>query len=489
MEYFGVILRDFSSAENCIRQGNADHLAVLAPNLAENYAALNHVRNVLNGNNGVQQILTSVLDLLRDQLFQCNRLLQVSTVANTNEPLLPVIRGGHVGQPRLDIPVDEVITLRRCNLSWSKIARVLNVSRQSLWNFRRRSNLEDPHAFSNLDDEELANEIFAIYTQHPSIGYKYLWASLKTRGIFVTWARLISCVRLINPIGVLSRRRRRLRRREYRVKASNYLWHMDGNEKLVPWHFYIHGCTDGFSRKIIYLQLSVTKGSDTVLEIFERGVEKHGLPMRVRGDRGTENVRVMDFMQTRRCNIEAPYIQGRSVHNTRIERLWAEVNSVVSSKFRRIFRHLEHADVLSQLSVLDLLCLIYVYFPRIQKSLDSFRNLWNNHGLRTAHNATPNELWLLSLRQLSSEEDVFELELVPEFLDLDFTASSDVELPLPNIDVSVFQLSPEELDHFGEVAHTLVPNPLLDDSQEGVSLYMTLRNHLLNDRFLIDASE
>nr|XP_018912715.1 PREDICTED: uncharacterized protein LOC109041012 isoform X2 [Bemisia tabaci] len=265
--------------------------------------------------------------------------------------------------------------------------------------------------------------------------------------------------------------------------------HMDGNEKLVPWHLYIHGCTDGFSRKIIYLQLSVTKGSDTVLEIFERGVEKHGLPMRVRGDRGTENVRVMDFMQTRRCNIEAPYIQGRSVHNTRIERLWAEVNSVVSSKFRRIFRHLEHADVLSQLSVLDLLCLIYVYFPRIQKSLDSFRNLWNNHGLRTAHNATPNELWLLSLRQLSSEEDVFELELVPEFLDLDFTASSDVELPLPNIDVSVFQLSPEELDHFGEVAHTLVPNPLLDDSQEGVSLYMTLRNHLLNDRFLIDASE
>ncbi|CAH0381187.1 unnamed protein product [Bemisia tabaci] len=168
MQYFGVILKDFSSAENCIRQGNTDHLPVLAPNLAENYAAFNHVKNVLNGNNGVQQILTSVLDLLRHQLFQCNRLLHASIIANTKEPLLPVIRGGHVGQPRLNIPVDEVITLRRCNLSWSKIASVLNVSRQSLWNFRWRSNLEDPHAFSNFADEELADEIFAIYTQHPS---------------------------------------------------------------------------------------------------------------------------------------------------------------------------------------------------------------------------------------------------------------------------------------------------------------------------------
>lgn len=257
---------------------------------------------------------------------------------------------------------------------------------------------------------------------------------------------------------------------------------MDGNEKLVNWNLYVHGCTDGFSRRIIYLRLATTKKAETVLDIFTQGVDKNGLPMRVRGDWGTENAEVINFMESRRSNIDSPFIQGRSVHNTRIERLWAEVNLIVTSKFRQIFYYLEDNNFLHQSSVLDLLCLIYVYFFRIQQSLNNFTNSWNNHGLRTERYASPNELWLTSLLQLHSERDLFSLEMLPESLDLNETvAPTNFQMTLPSIDISVFGLNQEDIDYFCEVADQLVPDPLLDDNQEGVSLYLLLRNHFLNE--------
>lgn len=257
---------------------------------------------------------------------------------------------------------------------------------------------------------------------------------------------------------------------------------MDGNEKLVNWNLYVHGCTDGFSRRIIYLRLATTKKAETVLDIFTQGVDKNGLPMRVRGDWGTENAEVINFMESRRSNIDSPFIQGRSVHNTRIKRLWAEVNLIVTSKFRQIFYYLEDNNFLHQSSVLDLLCLIYVYFFRIQQSLNNLTNSWNNHGLRTERYVSPNELWLTSLLQLHSERDLFSLEMLPESLDLNETvAPTNFQMTLPSIDISVFGLNQEDIDYFCEVADQLVPDPLLDDNQEGVSLYLLLRNHFLNE--------
>ena len=89
----------------------------------------------------------------------------------------------------------------------------------------------------------------------------------------------------------------RLHRRLYKVKGPNHIWHVDGNDKLKPYGFAIHGCMDGFSRKLIWLTVDTTnKQPELVLRHYITAVEREVLvPIILRCDRGTENFLVGDI--------------------------------------------------------------------------------------------------------------------------------------------------------------------------------------------------
>ena len=42
----------------------------------------------------------------------------------------------------------------------------------------------------------------------------------------------------------------------------------------------------------------------------------------------------------------------------------------------------------------------YVYIPRVNKSLSAFKEGWNNHGVRTEHGQSPNQLFVTGALQL-----------------------------------------------------------------------------------------
>ena len=62
-------------------------------------------------------------------------------------------------------------------------------------------------------------------------------------------------LKVLDPDGVETRSRRRLQRRKYRSKGPDYIWHIDGYDKLKPFGFCIHDAIDGHSRRILWLRV------------------------------------------------------------------------------------------------------------------------------------------------------------------------------------------------------------------------------------------
>ena len=87
---------------------------------------------------------------------------------------------------------------------------------------------------------------------------------------------------------------------------------------LIRWHFVTHAGIDGFSRMIVYMKCSTNNRSTTVLNAFLEGVQRYGLPSRVRSDFGGENVLVASYMIRNRGPDRNSMITGNSTHNQRI---------------------------------------------------------------------------------------------------------------------------------------------------------------------------
>ncbi|CAB3999994.1 PREDICTED: LOW QUALITY PROTEIN: uncharacterized protein LOC107355764 [Paramuricea clavata] len=95
----------------------------------------------------------------------------------------------------------------------------------------------------------------------------------------------------MDPEGTRLRQAHRLKRRNYINPGPNNCWHADGYDKLKPYGLPIHGCIDGFSRRVIWLKLEMSNNDPKVIgKLFRDAViEVGGCPSILRTDRGTEN--------------------------------------------------------------------------------------------------------------------------------------------------------------------------------------------------------
>eukprot|EP00794_Sanderia_malayensis_P020717 gene20717-22750_t len=205
------------------------------------------------------------------------------------------------GRPQFVLTKDQLQNLRETGMSWKAIALCLNISESTL--YRRVAKFD-----------------------------------LNQRFTTITWSRFRSVVEEHHWAHSASR--------VYNVPAPNCLWHIDTNHKLIAWRFLFHGCIDGYSRTIIYVKCTDNNLASTAAKYFIDGVSEYGFPSRVRGDCGVENYDIARFMISARGTGRGSFITGRSVHNTRIERLWREVNRIVGHIYSEIFKHMESIGIL-----------------------------------------------------------------------------------------------------------------------------------------------
>ncbi|THH10681.1 hypothetical protein EW146_g8295 [Bondarzewia mesenterica] len=135
---------------------------------------------------------------------------------------------------------------------------------------------------------------------------------------------------------------RRIHRKVYNVPRPNSLWHHDGQHGLIRWKLVKHCFVDGKTRLVVGIRVNNNNCSTTILDLFLSAIPDYGIPSRVRGDHGMENVKVVEWMEQNRRIGRGSYIWGRSVHNTRIERLWYDITQGFGQKWKNFFLELEH---------------------------------------------------------------------------------------------------------------------------------------------------
>lgn len=143
----------------------------------------------------------------------------------------------------------------------------------------------------------------------------------------------------------------------------------------------------------VHLHCSNNNRAETVLHCFEGAVYRYGLPTRVRSDQGTENRLVALYMLRNRGIDRSSIITGASTHNQRIERLWYDMHRCITVLYYRLFYFMEQQGILDPLDNLQVFCLHYIYLPRINRTLEMFREGWNSHGIRTAGHHSPHQLF------------------------------------------------------------------------------------------------
>lgn len=300
-----------------------------------------------------------------------------------------------MGRPAKVISKERLEGLLRLKVPVSRIAADLQVSRQTVYKAMTEYNLIQQSRYTNISETDIRHAVSSIKGRHPNAGEVMLEGHLRAEGIHVQRGKVRKAIHDLDP-SVTSRKRPAIQRRVYSVPYPNYLWHLDGNHKLIRWRFVVHHCIDGFSRLITFCRCSTNNKAETVLSSYE-AVRKYGRPRRIRSDHGGENVLVWRDMNSAWGEDTRPVIVGSSVHNQRIERHNRSANEQELSVFKSEFYDLEREGVLDPLNETDLFCLHYVYLPRLNKNLSEFVSAHNNHKVSTEGNNTPAQIFWTNL--------------------------------------------------------------------------------------------
>ncbi|KAG8991844.1 hypothetical protein FRB90_001208 [Tulasnella sp. 427] len=247
-----------------------------------------------------------------------------------------------------------------------------------------------------ISDEELDEIVTQFHNESPDSGLRYLEGRIRDAEIRVQRERIRKAAKRVHGPG-LPRQKAKIARREFWVAALNALWSGDGHHKLIMYGIVIHGFIEAYSRLITALKASTNNRADTVLGLFISAVEQYGLPSRVRGDRGGENIDVAVYMTMRRGLDRGSFLWGPSTRNTRIERLWREVGSQFVRRWKVFFLRLEAEYDLDKNNTSHLWLLHTLFLESLNEDCDRFRQNWNAHGVsgKATQHRSPHDIFFL----------------------------------------------------------------------------------------------
>ena len=147
----------------------------------------------------------------------------------------------------------------------------------------------------------------------------------------------------------LARRTNDLNRKrgEYIVPGPNFIWSIDGHDKLAEWGFQIYGGIDAYARRIIWIYAGISnRTSQSVLRQYLTTCSTLGFqPKIVRSDRGKETLLAAEvhfafariMQDDPNFKVGDCWFYGTSTKNQRLESWWGQLEKSQLYRWRVYF--------------------------------------------------------------------------------------------------------------------------------------------------------
>ena len=310
------------------------------------------------------------------------------------------------------------------------------------------------------------------------LGYKAMHRRLQQEGIIIGRNKVRIILKHLDSDAVRDRQMRRLRRRRYANPGPNSVWHIDGYDKLKPYGFAIHGAIDGFSRRVLWLEVGVSNNNPkVVLKYFINTITQlQCVPRVVRSDHGTENVFVENLQVLLRSRSndsfagQKSFMKGKSSANQRIERWWGILRLQCVNFWMNLFKDMISIGALDTGNHLHILALRFCFMDLIERDIQRCAEEWNRHVISRSRrcdgpHGKPNMMYF-NPQMFDSQSYGF-----PLHFDIIDPVSSELDKD-ENIQA---QQDPD----FVALMHKAVPDWTLPlDVQEGLGLYERILDFL-----------
>lgn len=226
------------------------------------------------------------------------------------------------------------------------------------------------------------NVLYQVYKSHPE------WKQYAARRAEATWPH----------------------RKNFTVPGPNFMWSLDGYEKLRNFGFSIYACIDAYSRNLIWIHVGRCHlTAMSTLKQFLRTVDNFGYrPYFTRCDHGTETPlwvaahgllagwdeamvahnpgTAEEFWHLQGNALNSCHIYGPSTANQRIESWWSKLMWGCTKRWIEYSNFLISCALFVPGEFADQVAVYAIYGKMIQNDVTKFGRLWNGHRIRKQKN-------------------------------------------------------------------------------------------------------
>ena len=193
----------------------------------------------------------------------------------------------------------------------------------------------------------------------------------------------------------------------------------------------MHGAIDGFSRKVLWLEVASSNNNPRIVAQYYLDYVRQitGAPRIIRGDRGTENVHIEVIQRFFRrsgdddFSAEKSFMYGRSTANQRIEAWWSILLKQCTDWWIKYFKDLRDRGLFSDEDIIHRESLKFCFMDLLANELHKVAQHWNTHRIRPTANSEsssgcPDILYFLpqvnNMQDYATPVDLDEIEIAEE---------------------------------------------------------------------------